>query len=155
MYRSALDSASKYHFFRAKIPSNQDVLFVGSLEVGNEGLSLRTEVQHLGCFVGGMVGLGARINDSSEELRMAIQLTESCVWAYQNTATGIIPEIFYVDQCPSEGSCEWTDEDATEPGHQYGFTSVADTSYQLRPEAIESVFIMFRITGESIWQEKG
>jgi hypothetical protein len=29
-------------------------------------------------------------------------------------------------------------------GHQYGFTSVDDNSYQLRPEAIEIIFIMWR-----------
>lgn len=30
-----------------------------------------------------------------------------------------------------------------------------DTKYILRPEAIESVFYMWRITGDPIWQEKG
>jgi len=155
MYRTALDSAKKYHFFRPRTPGNQDILFTGSLEVRNGDQSLRTEVQHLGCFVGGMVGLGARINDSPEELVTAIQLTDSCVWAYQNTASGIMPEIFHVDSCPSDDSCEWTDSGATQPGHQYGFTSVDDSSYQLRPEAIESVFVMYRITGDQMWQEKG
>lgn len=156
MYRTALDSATKYHFFRPKNPGNQDILFPGSLEArGNEQPALRTEVQHLACFVGGMVGLGARINDSPEELATAIRLTEGCFWAYQNTASGIMPEIFYVDKCPSEGSCEWTDKGHVEPGHEYGFTQLSDTSYQLRPEAIESIFIMYRITGDPIWQEKG
>jgi mannosyl-oligosaccharide alpha-1,2-mannosidase len=156
MYRTALDSAAKYHFFRPKTPGDQDILFPGSLWAGGNGQpALRTEVQHLACFVGGMVGLGARINDSPEELATAIRLTKGCVWAYQNTASGIMPEIFYVDKCPSEGSCEWTDEGHVESGHQYGFTQVSDSSYQLRPEAIESVFVMYRITGDPIWQEKG
>jgi mannosyl-oligosaccharide alpha-1,2-mannosidase len=155
MYNAALDSASQYHFFRPKAPGNPDILFPGSLEASTGDPILRTEVQHLACFVGGMVGLGARIKNSSEELKTAIRLTDGCVWAYQNTATGIMPEIFYLDQCPSEGSCGWTDQSATAPGHQYGFTAVVDSSYQLRPEAIESVFIMYRITGDPIWQEKG
>ncbi|GFG14166.1 mannosyl-oligosaccharide 1,2-alpha-mannosidase MNS1 [Aspergillus udagawae] len=125
------------------------------IALGNGQPALRTEVQHLACFVGGMVGLGARINDSPEELAIAIRLTEGCVWAYQNTASGIMPEIFHIDQCPSEGLCEWTDEGHVEPGHGYGFTQISDSSYQLRPEAIESVFIMYRLTGNPIWQEKG
>jgi mannosyl-oligosaccharide alpha-1,2-mannosidase len=156
MYKFALDSASKYHFFKPKTPGNQDILFTGSLSAraGGEPV-LRPEVQHLGCFVGGMVGLGSRINESPEELKTAIKLTDSCVWAYKNTASGIMPEIFSVAECPKEGSCEWTDKDKTELGHQYGFTTVNDRSYQLRPEAIESVFIMYRITGDPIWQEKG
>lgn len=105
--------------------------------------------------MGGMVGLGARINNSPSELKTAIQLTNSCVWAYANTASGIMPEIFHVDACPSDGSCLWTDDSKTELGHQYGFSSIDDSSYQLRPEAIESVFIMYRITGDPEWQEKG
>ncbi|KAF7173132.1 hypothetical protein CNMCM5623_005355 [Aspergillus felis] len=156
MYRAALDSAVKYHLFRPKTPGDQDILFPGSLEArGNGQPALRTEVQHLACFVGGMVGLGARLNDSLEELAIAIKLTEGCVWAYQNTASGIMPKVFYIDDCPSDGSCEWTDEGHVEPGHEYGFTQILDTSYQLRPEAIESVFIMYRLTGNLIWQEKG
>ncbi|KAG5987610.1 hypothetical protein E4U52_007406 [Claviceps spartinae] len=34
------------------------------------------------------------------------------------------------------------------------FTTIGDARYILRPEAIESVFIMYRITGDRAWQEK-
>ncbi|KAG6299460.1 hypothetical protein E4U44_000827 [Claviceps purpurea] len=34
------------------------------------------------------------------------------------------------------------------------FTTIGDAHYILRPEAIESVFIMYRITGDRAWQEK-
>lgn len=154
MYNTALIPASKYHFFKPKTPGDQDLLFPGSLQAGDPP-SLSTEVQHLGCFVGGMVGLGSRINDSPTELAMAIRLADSCYWAYTNTASGIMPEIFHINSCPSEGSCTWTEEDKTGLGKQYGFTSVDDSSYQLRPEAIESIFIMWRITGDREWMEKG
>lgn len=36
-----------------------------------------------------------------------------------------------------------------------GFTTAKDPRYILRPEAIESVFIMYRITGKAVWQELG
>ncbi|KAK0625233.1 glycosyl hydrolase family 47-domain-containing protein [Bombardia bombarda] len=36
-----------------------------------------------------------------------------------------------------------------------GFVSLNDRRYILRPEAIESVWYMYRITGDPIWQEKG
>ncbi|OXV09992.1 hypothetical protein Egran_02245 [Elaphomyces granulatus] len=36
-----------------------------------------------------------------------------------------------------------------------GFTSISGRKYILRPEAIESVFIMFRLTGDNYWREKG
>lgn len=35
------------------------------------------------------------------------------------------------------------------------FHSYMDARYILRPEAIESVFYMWRITGDPVWQEKG
>jgi hypothetical protein len=35
------------------------------------------------------------------------------------------------------------------------FHNNMDTRYILRPEAIESVFYMWRITGDPVWQEKG
>ena len=34
-----------------------------------------------------------------------------------------------------------------------GFTHIDDKRYILRPEAIESVFLMYRITGDKKWQE--
>ncbi|KAF3907082.1 hypothetical protein ABW21_db0201638 [Orbilia brochopaga] len=36
-----------------------------------------------------------------------------------------------------------------------GYTAVGDSRYILRPEAIESVFYMYRITGDRSWQDKG
>jgi len=36
-----------------------------------------------------------------------------------------------------------------------GFTDIRFASYILRPEAIESVWYMYRITGDKTWQEKG
>ncbi|KOS17439.1 Endoplasmic reticulum mannosyl-oligosaccharide 1 [Escovopsis weberi] len=36
-----------------------------------------------------------------------------------------------------------------------GFTALDDVRYILRPEAIESVFYMYRITGDPSWQDKG
>ncbi|KAL6245833.1 hypothetical protein RBB50_006986 [Rhinocladiella similis] len=36
-----------------------------------------------------------------------------------------------------------------------GYTKIGARDYRLRPEAIESVFIMYRITGDESWREKG
>lgn len=36
-----------------------------------------------------------------------------------------------------------------------GFTTAKDPRYILRPEAIESVFIMYRVTGKRVWQDLG
>ena len=86
--------------------------------------------------------------NSAEELETARKLTDGCVWAYQNTPSGIMPEIFHVEACPDPDSCTWE-------GTGTGFRSVEDPTYQLRPEAIESVFIMYRLTADPSWQDKG
>ncbi|KAI9744441.1 MAG: hypothetical protein M1818_001970 [Claussenomyces sp. TS43310] len=148
MYRTALSSFSNNLFFRPNLPNNPDILFPGSLSASSAPPRLDTEVQHLACFVGGMVGLGSRITDSPEELDIAKKLTDGCVWAYENTPSGIMPEIFHVDKCADPGSCRWN-------GEGNGFRNVDDSSYQLRPEAIESVFIMYRLTADASWQDKG
>ena len=36
-----------------------------------------------------------------------------------------------------------------------GYTKITARDYRLRPEAIESVFIMYRVTGDSTWRDKG
>lgn len=147
MYRTALASFSKNLFFRPSLPGNPDILFSGSVSTHSTLPRHSPEVQHLGCFTGGMVALGSRINNSPEELEIGRKLTDGCVWAYDNTPSGIMPEIFRVETCASD-ACTWSGKGA-------GFTRVDDSSYQLRPEAIESVFIMYRLTADPSWQEKG
>ncbi|GAM39600.1 hypothetical protein TCE0_034r11284 [Talaromyces pinophilus] len=148
MYRTALDSFSGHLIFRPSLPGEPDILFSGNANANDGFANLDTAIQHLGCFVGGMVGLGAKINKSPTELETAIKLTNGCVWAYENTPSGIMPEIFHVDQCTDPTSCAWK-------GQGDGFMRIDDSSYQLRPEAIESVFVMYRLTGDPSWQEKG
>jgi mannosyl-oligosaccharide alpha-1,2-mannosidase len=120
MYRTALPSFGKSLFFRPSLTDNPDILFTSSLSTVSEDLD--TQVQHLSCFVGGIVGLGSRINYSPDELDTARRLTDGCVWAYENTPSGIMPEIFHVNKCPSLASCTWN-------GEGTGFTRVDDSSY--------------------------
>jgi len=106
------------------------------------------QFQHLACFVGGMVALGSRISNSREELETAKKLTDGCVWGYNNTPSGIMPDFSHVEPCQDAASCTWS-------GEGNGFKSIDDPSYQLRPEAIESVFILYRLTADPSWLEKG
>lgn len=147
MYKHASPVFSKNLFFRPRLPGNPDILFPGSLTVAGDSHRFEAEIQHLGCFVGGMVGLASRIENSAEGLSTAEKLTNGCVWAYDNTPSGIMPEVFLVDKCDSGKKCTWT-------GEGTGYVRVRDSSYQLRPEAIESVFIMYRLTRDKTWQEK-
>jgi mannosyl-oligosaccharide alpha-1,2-mannosidase len=171
MYERAYYAMKENHFFRAMIPTDDDLLFVGSVNVSPAGnRTLKPEVQHLGCFVGGMIAIGSRLLHRPEQMEFAARVTDGCVWSYSNTATGIMPEIFNMLPCEGKEQCSWNEtaynlalEDALkadEPSERQkvtpkSFLKIHNKRYLLRPEAIESVFIMYRITGDVAWQEKG
>lgn len=181
MYELSLQVAKEQLFYRAMNPKNEVLLFSGSGKTtrGPE-VRLRHEGQHLTCFVGGMVGLAARAFDSPEDMQVARQLVDGCIWAYESMPTGIMPEQFLAAPCHDDEDCKWSEEkwhlairnanrnsDAVSltladhankiistKGLAPGFTDIIDPRYILRPEAIESVFILYRITGDRTLQEK-
>ena len=120
----------------------------GNLNMFVDPPELDGQFQHLACFVGGMVALGSRMSNSAEELEIARKLTDGCVWGYDNTPSGIMPDFSHIEPCQDASACNWS-------GEGNGFKNIDDPSYQLRPEAIESVFIMYRLTADPVWLEKG
>lgn len=150
MYRTALSTINKHLVFRPNLPGDPDILFTGTVNINSGKPLLTAQIQHLGCFTGGMIGLGSRISQSPSEMETAIKLTKGCVWAYEHTPSGIMPEIFHVNPCTNTSSCTFSGSSS-----DTGYIRVDDPSYQLRPEAIESVFIMYRLTGDRAWQETG
>ncbi|KAK0706919.1 glycoside hydrolase [Lasiosphaeria miniovina] len=167
MYRSAMATVKEHLLFRPMLPDGADVLFSGDVHVrrdnGGGGVAELFAVgQHLGCFAGGMFGLGGKLFGIEEHVEIGEKLARGCAWAYKAFPTGVMPEIFGMVACPSatEG-CEW-DEDRWKsqagredqpPGLPKGFTNARDPRYLLRPEAIESVFLMYRMTGKAEYQE--
>ncbi|GAB7353516.1 hypothetical protein MBLNU459_g3961t1 [Dothideomycetes sp. NU459] len=181
MYESALDVAKQKLFYRPLNPENRQMLISGTVRrTATNRVRLFPDGQHLTCFVGGMVGLAAKAFNSPEDLVTARQLVDGCIWAYDSMPTGIMPEQFKALPCKDDEDCQWTDEkwykaihDAHpggdvnyfsverraqiiigEKGLAPGFVDIADPRYILRPEAIESVFIMYRITGDRTLQDK-
>ena len=180
MYELVIEAAKKYLFFRPLTPGNEDILIPGEIRIAENQVNLISKGQHLGCFVGGMVGVSSKIFSRPDDLEIAKKLTNGCVWAYKSQVTGIAPEIFTVIACLPDDDCEWSDEKwhkAVQDVNIYektpdktmeemvrltikdhhlapGFTHLQDKRYILRPEAIESVFIMYRITGDAEWQDK-
>ena len=145
-------------------------------------------VQHLGCFAGGMVGLAARLFDRPDDMKIAEQLVEGCIWAYESAPAGIMPEIMTVSQCgltSASEPCVWTEKSEKDwygdvairhrPGAGKnkdntadfdvakvvetqrlvpGVVKYDDRRYILRPEAIESVFILYRLTGDTTLMDR-
>ena len=98
--------------YRPMVPGNRDLLFSGSVTTDGKpetDLKLNAEVEHLTCFIGGMVGMGAKIFGLEGDLELAMKLADGCVWAYESTPSGIMPEGATVLPCESAEQCTWNE----------------------------------------------
>lgn len=150
MYRDAMDVAVKYLLFRPMLPGKDDILFAGNAHVYEDGVTTVPEGQHLSCFVGGMFLLGGRTFNIPEHVGIGERVARGCAWAYDAMPTGLMPEIFGMVACPTIDGCEWDEARWKAEGSTMlakGFKNARDSRYILRPEAIESIFLLYRVTG--------
>lgn len=107
------------------------IAFVGSWNGGQ----VIQEMDHLSCFVGGMfcLGSGAGVTKVEKEYLLAAKrITKTCYKMYHDTPSGIAPETIKF---------------------QGGTQHVGERQNIQRPEAIESIFYMYRKTGDSVYRE--
>ena len=187
MYDLAMTTAINNIFFQPMVPDNKDILMSGAVTVdSNNRIRLNPQGQHLGCYTGGMVAIGAKIFEKPEQMNTARKLVDGCVWAYDSMPSGIMPEQFSMVPCQMNSNCQWDEKKwqaavlekakaQTEEGQDFkndeqllnhtihqnnipkGYSEIWDPRYLLRPEAIESVFVLYRLTGdtdlpESAWR---
>jgi mannosyl-oligosaccharide alpha-1,2-mannosidase len=159
--KSSLDTVARALLFRPMLPDNADILISGNARVTNGEPDLIPEGQHLGCFTGGMYALAGRLLEIEDYVDIGAKLTDGCIYMYQIFPHGIMPEIFNTVPCPSQQECKWDQslfqsERASKSGPDrlpIGITAAREPQYILRPEAIESVFLMYRITGREEFRE--
>ncbi|KAH6683103.1 glycoside hydrolase [Halenospora varia] len=170
MYQSFIKTAKETLFFQPATPTEADILMSGSVRVtsAEKGeYELDPQMQQLSCFLGGMVAIASKIFSAPDDLTTAKKLVDGCIWAHKNFAAGIMPEIFHVSACVEEAGCIWDTSEwkagvmdinqgvsnanfeakVDELKLPRGVTSISDRRYMLRPETIESIFILYRITG--------
>ncbi|KAI0880262.1 glycoside hydrolase family 47 protein [Annulohypoxylon maeteangense] len=157
--------AAKNLFFRPMIPGGEDILMPSSGSVDEDGnVYLDEETEHLACFLGGIYALGGKLFSNKEYVDIGSKLTLGCVYGYQSFPTGMMPERVNMVACDNLHTCEWDQkrfdkEKRKRPEYKehlpLGFTTAKDPRYILRPETIESVFVMYRITGNQMWQDIG
>ncbi|KXJ95474.1 glycoside hydrolase [Microdochium bolleyi] len=172
MYKNAMATALKHTLFRPMTPDNADIRIAGTVHAETRGGKVVHELesagQHLVCFAGGMLTLGGKLFEETEHLIAGQKLTEGCIWTYNATQSGIMPETFSMVACSNPEDCTWDETDwhrgvlkaahestadlfkaediVRESALPTGFTKVNDARYILRPEAIESVFVLYRAT---------
>lgn len=172
LYEKSMETAIKHTLYRPMTPENTDMLMSGFVRAEGATATLNPEMQHLVCFAGGMFALGGKMFEITEHVTIGRKLTDACVWAYKASPAGIMPEISHLYKCPSTANCTWDSKawqaevaaradlnKEKDPQQNIanlrlpeGFTAVDDRRYILRPEAIESVFVLYRITGQQSWQ---
>lgn len=142
----------KQHLLRKSKPNG--LTFIGELERGIGG-PLSNKMDHLVCFIGGSFALGATNGEDlltarksgswdhlkEEDMMIAKEITHSCWKTYEGTATGLSPEIVVFN----------TNEDAKEDF----YIKPLDRHNLQRPETVESLFILYRITKDPIYREWG
>ncbi|KAJ9652943.1 hypothetical protein H2198_007852 [Neophaeococcomyces mojaviensis] len=176
LYEQSMIASIDALFFRPMTPNEDDILISGDARATDDGHSYVSEPkgQHLGCFAGGMLGLGGRLFQNDEHVALGRKITDGCIWAYQAMERGVMPEIAHFVSCESKTQCSWDEKkwlagvlerlgssETTTDAYEVvktknlpeGFTSIDDSRYILRPEAIESVFIMYRITGDEKYRD--
>lgn len=143
------------------------LIFVGELPSGSKG-AFSPKMDHLVCFLPGTLALGATKGitkekamkdnlltfEDLENLKLAEDLAKTCFEMYSVTSTGLAPEIAYFHT-----------EDYFEQGLDGGNKSseymndiiikYADRHNLLRPETVESLFVLYRITENPKYREWG
>ena len=141
---------------------------------------LKPKMDHLVCFMPGTIALAVTGGQSvveaktrlgsdwtskqDEDLHLAKELMKTCWGMYKATATGLAPEIahFRVDDPPrawtagpdAPVSHPFDDASDTEWRQDYDIHS-NDVHNLQRPETVESLFYMYRITGDPMYREWG
>ncbi|KAJ7931305.1 glycoside hydrolase family 47 protein [Mycena leptocephala] len=136
--------------------------------------------QHLACFLPALLALGVHTSalglSETERKRhkwAAEGLANMCWAVYGDTTSGLSPDDFTVDQWTVTEHGRWVPrveewEQAGSPGlppgvadlpreatpQARGYAALAD-AYLLRPEAVETFYIMWRTTGDVKWRERG
>lgn len=135
-----------------------------------------------------MLAMGAKTFNEPEDMEIAKQLLETCVYMYRTTTTGLSPENWMISTTEpynpltfnkTEKELEvmhewWYETNATAPKQQQQVLDkkepyvidyqlppprkrpealmFGDRRYILRPETLESLFILYRITGDQKYQ---
>ncbi|KAG8525461.1 uncharacterized protein KY384_009105 [Bacidia gigantensis] len=156
--------------------SNTSHLTVLAERPSNLEGAISPKMDHLVCFMPGTIALattgGVTVNEAKaagkwneqqeSELRLARELTKTCYGMYKVMATGLAPEIahFALSEPPhmeSDGileSAELTDDPEAEWRKDYEIHHQDNHNLQ-RPETIETLFYMYRITGDEMYREWG
>lgn len=151
MYKESVEGVKKHMVGHSK-PNGYT--YIGELERGIGG-GLSSKMDHLVCFYGGLLALGATNGlplvearklpfwdeDKESDFKLGEELTETCYKMYSETATGLSPEIAVFNTDDSK------DKDFT--------IKPLDKHNLQRPETVESFYYLYKLTGDEKYRKWG
>lgn len=151
MYKESVEGVKKHMVGKSK-PNG--LTFIGELERGIEG-SLSPKMDHLVCFYGGLLALGATNGltleearklpfwgeDQESDFKLGEELTYSCYKMYADVVTGLSPEIVVFN----------TDDLSEKDFH----IRPNDKHNLQRPETVESLYYLYKLTGDEKYRKWG
>ncbi|EKM55139.1 glycoside hydrolase family 47 protein [Phanerochaete carnosa HHB-10118-sp] len=168
MYLRSADAIIEYMLY---ISPQRKLLYATDLQ--RTTLRPIGDFQHLSCFLAGVFALGAATipNVDPRHAWAAEGLAHTCWITYADAATGLGPEVIifrgnaaghrWVDELRSwdvrgrPGAVPGTSEATPVRGEEDREYEIHDKRYLLRPETIESFYILYRTTGAAKWRERG
>lgn len=164
MYVEAMKGV-KHLLVRKSTPKG--LVFIGELPHGPKG-SFSPKMDHLACFLPGTLALGAtkgitkrkavELNlltaEDLENLSLAEDLAKTCFEMYSVTSTGLAPEIVHFN---IEGNLEHGLDGGNKSSEYINDIMIKhnDRHNLLRPETVESLFVLHRITEDPKYREWG
>ncbi|KAG0367461.1 hypothetical protein BGZ54_003837 [Gamsiella multidivaricata] len=144
MFETSVDSIEKYMILRPENGSH-DYAILGTVNSGSK--SVDAEMGHLACFMAGSLAMGSKYFNRPNDLVLAKQVAEACYLGYHRSVTGIGPEdMRFMKSNNGKGFI-------ARPDTFYSRSS-SRTEYILRPETLESLWILYRLTGEKKYQDQ-
>jgi len=119
----------------------KNLLFIGELK--GDSKEFVPKMDHLVCFVPGMLALGVHHGMPEDHMTLAVDLMETCYRTYAERPTFLAPEITFFNYKP-------TADDVPDM-----YVKTNDAHNLLRPEFIESLWYMWALTGNSTYQDWG
>ncbi|KAK6949229.1 hypothetical protein Daesc_009303 [Daldinia eschscholtzii] len=171
MWEEALEGIQKHLITTTK---NSGLKFVAELPQGIGG-PLSPKMDHLVCFLPGLIALGATRghtlseartwaswdDKNEEEIQLARDLMKTCWGMHVVTETGLAPEIawFHANEedlrpAPGDRPLARTKNSVAAWKKDY-IVKPLDAHNLQRPETVESLFVMWRITEDSLYREWG
>lgn len=171
MWEEALAGIQKHLVTTTK---HSNLQFIAELPHGIGG-KLSPKMDHLVCFLPGSIAIGATEGrteaearklpswnaQKEEQMQLARELMKTCWAMYAVTESGLSPEIAWfeadnADLRPSPGSRPRPRSKDDKQSWKKDFIIKPLDAHNLqRPETVESLFLMFRVTNDPIYRKWG